>query len=261
MKKYLLTLLLFFVATPALATNTSGYAWSESLGWFDFGSATVSDTAITGYAYNDNTGWLVLDGVTNSGGTLTGYAWSESVGYFDFSNAYIESGSIKGYAYNDNTGWLSFEDDTNVTTTWAPATPPTNTPRSSGSSVSSRIRNLLAQGKNQEAEQLKQQFPNTPAQIPTTPNNQSQQGRNLQLGDQGDDVKGLQIVLNLLNYQIASQGPGSPGNETTLFGQLTRQALIKFQQDNNITPAVGYFGPITRQALITKLISLLLTNN
>ena len=35
-------------------------------------------------------------------------------------------------------------------------------------------------------------------------------------------------------------------NESNYFGRQTKNALIKFQKTNNITPAVGYFGPITR---------------
>jgi len=35
-------------------------------------------------------------------------------------------------------------------------------------------------------------------------------------------------------------------NETEYFGKLTKAALINFQKANNIIPAVGFFGPITR---------------
>jgi hypothetical protein len=80
--------------------------------------------------------------------------------------------------------------------------------------------------------------------------------QNLILGSSGEDVRQLQIFLN--NYspetKIANIGVGSPGNETTYFGQLTKQALIKFQNLNANTVLVpvglsngtGYFGPSTR---------------
>jgi peptidoglycan hydrolase-like protein with peptidoglycan-binding domain len=57
-------------------------------------------------------------------------------------------------------------------------------------------------------------------------------------------------VLPMSNsFVITTSGAGSPGNETTYFGNLTKQALIRFQQKYNITPAVGYFGTITREKM------------
>lgn len=60
------------------------------------------------------------------------------------------------------------------------------------------------------------------------------------------DVKELQKYLNTHGFPVALSGAGSLGNETTKFGNLTRDALIKFQLANKISPAVGFFGPITR---------------
>ena len=71
--------------------------------------------------------------------------------------------------------------------------------------------------------------------------------RNLTIGSTGEDVRQLQIFLNANGYIIAAAGPGSPGNESTYFGELTRQALARYQAANGITPAVGYFGAITRE--------------
>ena len=73
--------------------------------------------------------------------------------------------------------------------------------------------------------------------------------RNLEVGGTGDDVLALQKFLNANGFAIAESGPGSPGNETTTFGGLTRAALAKFQEANGITPSVGYFGPKTRAAI------------
>lgn len=71
----------------------------------------------------------------------------------------------------------------------------------------------------------------------------------LTTGSLGSEVKMLQEFLNARGYTIATSGAGSPGNETTRFGALTRAALIKFQKDKGITPAAGYFGPKTRAAV------------
>ena len=70
--------------------------------------------------------------------------------------------------------------------------------------------------------------------------------RSLQKGTRGDDVKELQKFLNTQGFTVALTGPGSKGNETTLFGIATHAALIKFQKANNITPSIGFFGPVTR---------------
>jgi len=80
-----------------------------------------------------------------------------------------------------------------------------------------------------------------------TPNTNYAFYRNLKLGSKGEDVRQLQILLNSKGYTVTTTGPGSRGLETTTFGPATRSALIKFQIANNITPALGYFGPITRE--------------
>jgi hypothetical protein len=70
--------------------------------------------------------------------------------------------------------------------------------------------------------------------------------RNLYFGITGNDVKQLQQFL-------ISQGSGPAAQKlkvhgtTTYFGVLTQNALIEFQRKVGITPAIGYFGPITRK--------------
>ena len=76
--------------------------------------------------------------------------------------------------------------------------------------------------------------------------------RNLTTGSSGEDVRALQQYLNAAGFKIAEAGPGSPGNETNLFGSLTRTALAKWQAANGVSPAIGYFGPLTR-AKITSI--------
>jgi len=53
--------------------------------------------------------------------------------------------------------------------------------------------------------------------------------RDLQMGMSGEDVRQLQIILNSdPDTQIATDGPGAPGQETYYFGPLTETALEKF---------------------------------
>lgn len=70
--------------------------------------------------------------------------------------------------------------------------------------------------------------------------------RDLTVGALGEDVRALQVYLNAHDAVIADSGPGSMGNETTMFGALTKAALAKFQASVGISPATGYFGPKTR---------------
>ena len=69
--------------------------------------------------------------------------------------------------------------------------------------------------------------------------------KNRQLYDRGEDVRALQKFFNTHGFVIAQSGPGSPGNETSIFGKGTFKTLIKFQKANNL-PATGYLGPLTR---------------
>ena len=69
--------------------------------------------------------------------------------------------------------------------------------------------------------------------------------RTLHLSMTGADVRQLQIFLNTHGSIVSSTGAGSPGNETTYFGQRTFNALVKYQSANGIKPTSGFFGPIT----------------
>src|SRR3989304_5376263 len=73
--------------------------------------------------------------------------------------------------------------------------------------------------------------------------------RSLTVGSTGADVKALQQWLNANGYPVSATGAGSPGNESTYFGAKTKAALAKYQAAKGISPAVGYFGPITRASL------------
>jgi peptidoglycan hydrolase-like protein with peptidoglycan-binding domain len=82
--------------------------------------------------------------------------------------------------------------------------------------------------------------------------------KNLKIGDNDEDVRFLQKILNKNpNTQVALFGPGSTGNETSFFGQLTKNAVIKFQemyasdvlQPFGLKSGTGFVGTATRLKL------------
>lgn len=86
--------------------------------------------------------------------------------------------------------------------------------------------------------------------------------RSFSLGDRGDDVKRLQVFLNNQGFILAENGPGSPGQETDLFGILTKKQLMKFQEKYfkdvlaplNLKRGTGVFGEYTKN-FINSLIN------
>jgi len=265
------------IAPSASASTTDGtidgtnrYAWSENIGWIDFGSSAgnvhVTDAGLSGYAYGENVGWILLSAVTNNGeGTLSGYGWAENVGWIDFSHVTIDSsGVFQGYAYGENIGNTVFNStNSEVSTDWRPASsrsggstpPPAATGYSGGSiaggSVSAAtLATLLAPSASTTAYLNSLKTAQSSAlPIPIAPAVQSPVPaftRDLTLGSHGTDVTALQVYLNSHGFKIASSGVGSPGHETMTFASLTQKALAKFQKAKGIFPAVGYFGTKTR---------------
>jgi peptidoglycan hydrolase-like protein with peptidoglycan-binding domain len=78
--------------------------------------------------------------------------------------------------------------------------------------------------------------------------------RVLRRGDEGEDVRLLQTLLNKYSFTLAPSGNGSPSQETTFFGPRTERALTKFQEfyaSDILTPinkvkGSGVFGLLSR---------------
>ena len=82
--------------------------------------------------------------------------------------------------------------------------------------------------------------------------------KNLKFGDNSQDVRQLQIVLNSNpDTRLAVSGIGSNGQESTYFGQLTADAVMRFQEKyrkevldaHNIDAPTGFVGVATRGKL------------
>lgn len=79
---------------------------------------------------------------------------------------------------------------------------------------------------------------------------------NLRMGQTSPQVLLVQQILNRNGFVITVSGGGSPGNETSYFGSLTREAVRRFQCAKGIacsgteaTTGYGRVGPATRSAL------------
>jgi len=247
----------FFIFGYVYASgNISGYAWSENIGWINFGcdscNANVADSALSGNAWSDNYGWINLSpangGVVNNGaGKLSGNAWGQEAGWISFqgtdphNTAYQVSinpfsGNFTGSAYGSITGSVSFNCiHCNVVTTWRasigtgillnPTPTPTPTPQSSGVGGSNSY-NLLNLSPTPQPKISPTPTPKNP--VKTSP--QYVFTKKIQLGAVGPEVKFLQQYLNAQGFLLAQTGPGSAGKETEMFGPLTKQAVVKFQE-------------------------------
>lgn len=266
-------------------------AWSPEIGWINFAADTrgvyVSDTALTGFIWNENAGWINLSPensnqkVTNNGaGQLSGFAWSEGSGWISFTGITIdEQGKFHGTSASttSNSNHITFDcDQCDVRTDWRPTrmrsvTPIVTPPPMSGIQVIEPPvpDKIIPPETNINS-------------VPTTLTTSTQQNiihpmpiifvhkqspiklftKNLYFGIKHPEVKNLQIFLNTHGFLVAVKGPGSIGNETEFFGQLTVKAVKSFQEyyaheilrPLNLKKATGQFYEKTR----TKINSLLL---
>ncbi len=215
-----------FVKLPSITTTgTVGTTYSSSV------TATQSQGTVS-YAVTSGS---LPSGISlnTSTGALAGIPLT--AGVFTFS--------IK--ATDDNGAIGIFTDTKSYTITVGAASTPApsgSSHSSSGGSVSASVLAQILAPSASTAAFLKTY--NTPANTPALP--PSTFTRSLQAGSNGLDVKALQKYLNTHGFPVTLTGLGSTGHETTYFGPATRVALIKFQKANKISPAIGFFGPVTR---------------
>ena len=101
--------------------NTTGYAWSERVGWIRFDGAgssqdygvTIGDTVVSGYAWSENAGWISMASTSAScvqpgGGCESGYAYNVAV----TTDCSVGSKCLSGYAWGQGVGWISFATST-----------------------------------------------------------------------------------------------------------------------------------------------------
>lgn len=141
----------------------------------------------------------------------------------------------------------------------------------SGTSVQARVKNLISTGNQERADEIVAEyahlFPteNVTAVSQTVPvvvvdNIKTgcvlgEINRVLRAGSEGEDVRSLQKFLNCTGFLLGTTGPGSPGNETTLFSVRTYLALVKFQEHyftdilvpTSLTQGSGIFGEFSKK--------------
>ena len=152
-----------------------------------------------------------------------------------------------------------------VTVSYVP--PPEPARRSSGSSATSipkRVVALERENRPEAAEQLREQYPDIVNTEPLQARIKQLQAqlealrtlvkssspttlpvRDLYYGLEGEDVKTLQTLL--INHNAGPKAATlAQITATGGFYSYTKAALIEYQTLNNISPAAGYFGPLTR---------------
>jgi hypothetical protein len=66
-------------------------------------------------------------------------------------------------------------------------------------------------------------------------------GNNMTVGSTGQDVVVLQGLMSEMGYLNVPTGIAFG-----YYGSLTKDAVARYQTSNYVTPAVGYFGPVTK---------------
>ena len=223
----------FSVAGPTSGSLDTSTDFTVTLG----SNATfIGDELIT--VSDNGDGGTFTSSLGNSGVSSLTFDPATSTRSFTFTYRPSTVG-VKNLSYSNNRSWINAATSTYTVEITSTPTPSVSTGGGGGGSFGggSSVSSLSS---------------STPASLPPATANAIIFTRDLTLNAQGTDVYALQRFLNARGHTISRTGAGSPGNESSIFGSLTRQALIRFQTSVGITPATGYFGPLTR-AFINKL--------
>lgn len=170
----------------------------------------------------------------------------------------------ESYVASEYNGRINFDNLNTSAWEWDKIKDDDKSKSKKGTSAKRKVKNLIDIGKPDEALAFKQRFPgafdgsvNTIPQISSSQPIVDNSGIknviiDLEFGMNGADVKILQLFL-------IGQGTGPAAialqnnSATEYFGPLTQNALVEWQLAHGISPALGYFGPITR-AKIAELL-------
>ena len=72
-------------------------------------------------------------------------------------------------------------------------------------------------------------------------------------GQRDERIRAMQVALNDTSCKVSATGAGSPGNESTYFGERTRNALACYQQQEGL-PVTGNYDTATHLSLRQNLI-------
>lgn len=128
-------LLVAFMANPGLfkaqnakagtTENTSGFAWSENIGWISFNN--TSDGGAQSYGVSVDT----TNRAAGGAGAISGNAWSEHIGWVSFNRA--DTGTPPAAPFNGSTGPIAQVDwSTGKVTGWARALSGKSDPQAGG---------------------------------------------------------------------------------------------------------------------------------
>lgn len=192
----------------------------------------IDENTLTIWHHENGNGWMPLNSCTREKNGSTGVVTclTGSFSIFGLFGQPASQGGNGGDGGNENNGG---------------ATPP---PAQTGSSSSTVIGSVAV---------LPTQPTQPVAPTQTTPSTSNKFTRNLWRGVTHNEVKILQETLNKLGFTVSSSGAGSTGSETTFFGPLTEQAVIKFQEaymEQVLAPfglrsGTGYFGQLSRNMM------------
>ncbi len=203
------------------------------------GNANLSDLTIS---------FSVASGVSTGGSPLRRSVTAPSGGFgvsFLPGSSAAES-SVLRFDYDTNISKMQFASDVGFAEVLKTIRPVTNLAADKLAEGVRFMRFCDGRGRCSDPVALPGTTPVTPPVSAPSTNTSGEAGvsrsftRNLDTGAEGDDVTALQRFLIAGGYTI-------PAGATGYFGQQTVSALRQFQSDNNIYPAVGYFGPLTRE--------------